>query len=91
MLRRFKPTILAIEVINAAVSAFSKSFSPSGPILDIGSYHQPGYEKWCDRRVLFPGLEYVGCDIRPGPGVDRIRKCSSSFIFRCFLRYGHVA
>jgi len=72
MLRRFKPTILAIEVINAAVSAFSKSFSPSGPILDIGSYHQPGYEKWCDRRVLFPGLEYVGCDIRPGPGVDRI-------------------
>lgn len=72
MLRRFKPTIIAIEVINAAASAFSRSFSPSGPVLDIGSYYQSGYEQWCDRRVLFPGLEYVGCDIRPGPGVDRI-------------------
>jgi SAM-dependent methyltransferase len=72
VLRRLTPTILGIEVINAAVSAFSRSFAPSGPILDIGSYYQLGYEQWCDRRVLFPGLEYVGCDIRPGPGVDRI-------------------
>jgi SAM-dependent methyltransferase len=71
MLRRL-PNVLAIEVINAAVTAFSKTFSPTSPILDIGSCYQSGYHRWCDRRALFPDLEYVGCDIRSGPGVDRI-------------------
>src|SRR5712671_6297139 len=71
MLRRL-PNVLAIEVINAAVTAFSKTFSPTSPILDIGSCYPSGYHRWCDRRALFPDLEYVGCDIRSGPGVDRI-------------------
>ena len=69
---RLIPNIFAIEVINATVTAFSKTFSPASPVLDIGSYYLPGYERWCDRRPLFPDLEYVGCDIRSGPGVDRI-------------------
>src|ERR1700730_16165693 len=71
MLRRL-PNVLAIEVINAAVTAFSKTFSPTSPILDIGSCYQSGYQRWCDRRALFPDFEYVGCDVRSGPGVDRI-------------------
>jgi SAM-dependent methyltransferase len=71
MLRRL-PNVLAIEVINAAVTAFSNTFSPTSPILDIGSCYEAGYHRWCDRRALFPDLEYVGCDIRSGPGVDRI-------------------
>jgi SAM-dependent methyltransferase len=69
---RLHPSVLAIEVINTAVGAFSKAFSPAGPILEIGSYYQSGYARWCDRRPLFPDFKYVGCDIRPGPGVDRI-------------------
>jgi SAM-dependent methyltransferase len=40
--------------------------------LDIGSYYTPGFAALCDRRRFFPGQPYVGCDIRPGPGVDRI-------------------
>jgi SAM-dependent methyltransferase len=82
---RLQPHVVALEVINTTVTAFSKAFSPAGPILDIGSYYQSGYQRWCDRRALFPDLEYVGCDVRSGPGVDRIEDaqqltfCASSF------------
>ena len=27
---------------------------------------------YANLRALFPGKEYVGCDMRPGPGVDRV-------------------
>lgn len=42
------------------------------PIYEFGSLQVPGQEGFADIRPLFQGKEFVGCDIRPGHGVDRI-------------------
>jgi SAM-dependent methyltransferase len=42
------------------------------PIYEFGALQVSGQEGFADLRPLFPGREYVGCDMRPGPGVDRI-------------------
>lgn len=42
------------------------------PIFEFGSLLVPGQKDIADLRPFFPGKEYVGCDIREGPGVDRI-------------------
>jgi len=55
-----------------SVRVFSEAFEPSGPVVEIGSSYQPGYEELCDLRRYFKGREYIGCDIRRGLGVDRI-------------------
>jgi len=47
-------------------------FPPIEPIYEIGSYRVKGQEEFADLRPFFPGKVYVGCDMRPGPGVDRI-------------------
>jgi SAM-dependent methyltransferase len=43
-----------------------------GPVFEFGSYQVEGQEGYANLRGLFPGREYVGCDMRPGPGVDRV-------------------
>lgn len=60
------------RAIKTAVELFSETFAPSGPVIEIGSYYPPGYEKLSDLRPYFKGRDYVGCDIRQGLGVDRI-------------------
>ncbi|MDP6379755.1 MAG: methyltransferase domain-containing protein [Phycisphaerae bacterium] len=57
----------------ALVATAAKIFKPSGPVLEIGSLHVQDPEV-ADLRPLFPGLEYVGCDMREGPGVDRVAR-----------------
>jgi SAM-dependent methyltransferase len=42
------------------------------PICEIGSYRVEGQEEFADLRPFFPGKVYLGCDMRPGLGVDRI-------------------
>ncbi len=42
------------------------------PIYEFGALQVPGQEGFADLRPLFPGREYVGCDLRAGPGVDRV-------------------
>ncbi len=42
------------------------------PIYEIGSYRVEGQEEFADLRPFFPKKVYVGCDIRPGLGVDRV-------------------
>ena len=42
------------------------------PIVEIGSRPASGQEELADLRPLFPGREFIGCDIQPGEGVDRI-------------------
>ena len=34
-------------------------------------------------RSLFPGKAYVGCDMRPGPGVDRVEDVSAMTFGNC--------
>ena len=42
------------------------------PIVEIGAFQVSGQEAIADLRPLFPGKNYIGCDMRPGVGVDRI-------------------
>lgn len=47
---------------------FVRDTNPSrwrGPVIELGSYDMNG-----SIRSLFDGCEYVGVDVRPGPGVD---------------------
>lgn len=60
------------RAINTSARLFSESFKPSGPVVEIGSLYLPGYEELCNVRRYFNGLEYIGCDIRQGLGVDRV-------------------
>ena len=43
----------------------------AGPIYEFGSLQVTGADEE-NLRLLFPGVEYVGADMREGPGVDRV-------------------
>lgn len=45
----------------------------SEPIYEFGSYRVPGQEHLPQVRDFFPGKRFVGCDLRPGPGVDELQ------------------
>lgn len=57
----------------ALVQSAVDVFAPQGPVVEIGSL-QVDDDATVDLRDLFPGQEYVGCDMRPGPGVDRVER-----------------
>ena len=50
----------------------AETFDCPGPVFEFGSYQVEGQEGYANLRGLFPGKPYVGCDMRPGPGVDRV-------------------
>ncbi len=56
--------------IHGVTRAISETLELPGPILEIGSYQVQGQERIADVRSLFPGRDYCGIDMRPGPGVD---------------------
>ena len=58
--------------IRQFVEVVSRTLPIAGPIYEFGSYRVKGQEELADLRPFFPGKEYVGCDMRPGLGVDRI-------------------
>lgn len=60
------------RAVNTCVRLFSEAFDPPDPVVELGSMYLPGWERLSDLRPLFPGREYIGCDIRQGLGVDRI-------------------
>jgi SAM-dependent methyltransferase len=62
--------------IHSFVSSIAESFPAFGPVYEFGSYIVPGQETIGNMRDLFPGRKYVGCDMREGPGVDRIEDVS---------------
>ena len=43
-----------------------------GPLIEFGSYQVAGHEAIADLRGLFPDVDYIGADMRQGPGVDRV-------------------
>jgi SAM-dependent methyltransferase len=47
------------------------------PVVEIGSRPAEGQEELADLRPLLPGHTYIGCDIQPGPGVDRVEDIHS--------------
>jgi hypothetical protein len=42
------------------------------PIVELGALQVESQIGFADLRPYFPGKRYVGCDMRPGPGVDRL-------------------
>lgn len=60
------------QFLNGLARAVTGAFSLPEPVLEIGSYQVDGQEDIINLRSLFPGKEYVGVDMRAGPGVDRV-------------------
>ena len=56
----------------ALCSLVAETIDCPGPIFEFGAYQVDGQEGFADLRSLFPGQKYIGCDMRPGPGVDRV-------------------
>jgi SAM-dependent methyltransferase len=55
----------------------TETFDCPGPIFEFGSYQVEGQVDYADLRALFRGKDYVGCDMRAGPGVDRVEDVSA--------------
>jgi SAM-dependent methyltransferase len=53
------------------------AFDCPGPVYEFGSYQVEGQLDYADLRGLFSGRTYIGCDMRPGPGVDRVEDVSA--------------
>jgi len=60
------------QFVHGVVRAVAETFTLPGPILEIGSYQVSGQNEMANFRNLFPGMNYRGVDIRPGPGVDEV-------------------
>jgi len=58
--------------LNGLARAVAATFTLPGPILEIGSFQVDPADGLGDLRGLFPGHEYCGADVRPGPGVDLV-------------------
>jgi SAM-dependent methyltransferase len=54
------------------VQIVAETLPVEAPIYEFGALQVPGQEGFADLRPLFPGKEYVGCDMLEGPGVDRV-------------------
>lgn len=60
------------QVVKEFVGICGEALDIKEPVYEFGSFQVTGQEGFADLRPLFPGLEYVGCDYRPGPGVDKV-------------------
>ena len=54
------------------VSLVADTLPINGPNYEFGALQVPGQEEPLDLRQFFPEMEYVGADMREGPGVDII-------------------
>jgi SAM-dependent methyltransferase len=60
------------ELIRDFVRIAAKTLPVSQPVYEFGSLQVANQVGFADLREFFPGKQYVGCDIREGPGVDRV-------------------
>jgi hypothetical protein len=49
-----------------------ETFDLQAPVVELGSYQVAGQEGLADLRPIFGAKQYIGCDMRPGIGVDRV-------------------
>ena len=61
----------------AFVQLIAETFDCPAPVYEFGSYQVEGQLDYADLRATFKGKSYVGCDMRPGPGVDRVEDVSN--------------
>lgn len=60
------------NTIRQFVEIISSTLPIQGTIYEFGAFQVPGQEGFANLRSYFPGQEYIGTDVQPGPGVDRI-------------------
>jgi len=58
--------------IKEFVAIVAKTLTINEPICEFGSLQVSEQKGEGDLRHLFPGLEYIGADMREGPGVDKV-------------------
>jgi SAM-dependent methyltransferase len=58
--------------LRGVVEATAATFTLPAPFVEVGAYQVPGQEALIDLRQLFPRQDYIGLDMRAGPGVDRL-------------------
>ena len=58
--------------IREFVRVVAETLTIPQPVVEIGAFLVEGQPYDADLRPLFAGADYTGCDIRPGPGVDRV-------------------
>ena len=58
--------------IRGVAKATVSTFSLPEPIVEVGSHQRPGREELVNLRPFFADRRYVGIDMLPGPGVDRV-------------------
>jgi hypothetical protein len=62
---------VAQELIRRFVVELLEAVEVPDPVVEFGSLQvEPSQDG--DLRALFPGRDFTGCDMRPGPGVDRV-------------------
>lgn len=59
------------------LEALTRAADFPDPIYEFGAFRVPGQEHLPYVRDFFPGKKFVGCDLRPGPGVDEIQDLHS--------------
>jgi SAM-dependent methyltransferase len=60
------------DLVRAYVELVAGTVPLPEPIYEFGAYLVTGQESLADLRPLFQGRAYVGCDMRAGPGVDKV-------------------
>lgn len=60
------------RLVNLWVKAVATELELCDPVVEIGSFQVAGQEDIADLRAYFPGFNYLGTDMREGPGVDRV-------------------
>jgi SAM-dependent methyltransferase len=83
---------------NKALCSFvAQNLDFPAPIFEFGAYQVDGQEGFADLRSVFPGRKYIGCDMRPGPGVDLVEDVTainlpneSAGLVLCIETFEHV-
>ena len=60
------------DAVRSFVREAAASLPIAEPIVEIGARSADGQEAISNLRCLFPGKEYIGCDVQEGHGVDRV-------------------
>jgi SAM-dependent methyltransferase len=60
------------ESIRELAGIIAETLPVAEPIYEFGALQVLHYGKYADLRPFFPGKQYVGCDMREGPGVDKV-------------------
>jgi SAM-dependent methyltransferase len=58
------------KFLRGVTRAVIDTFDLPAPVVEIGSFQVQEQEDLIDLRGLFPNKDFVGVDMRPGPGVD---------------------